>query len=476
MPRPAAENRHLYTFAGIRQVWGLQKPEQGKPYLEYRHAEISAFYVRIHPSNRRQWVCRLQRPVLQTDGRYKTKDDRKAFADVPQNNKSPAPGEMSYEDALAYVLKAKRDLEDAKSSTPGKKRWTVEEVWTHRKNSLTLLREETVKKENRLYRDYISHFAKELMDTIDLTRVEAFSVKLQSGTFQPTRKALSTETVRGILTLLGTLYNIAHQNDALGDRPRDWNPAELAKAKLPVHPGRRTYLKLTKIAEAWRAADVICSAWARDQMRLYLLTGLRRSVLTDLKFSDVDFDAGLVTIPPTRKGTKRRARNELIETEPIVVPLSVAALRILKARREVAKAKDGFVWYVASKLSGRGKAVRHSDPRSNWNNVSEYCDIDAFSPHDLRRTFASVASAQVRDEFAISLLMMQKATLTSQTGEKPAAVTRKYIMDPVVLKRLRDCAEGVSLAVKEMLAGTSQILEEVELPPSLVALLEEEEE
>jgi integrase len=57
-------------------------------------------------------------------------------------------------------------------------------------------------------------------------------------------------------------------------------------------------------------------------VRLLLLSGQRRNEIADLRFSEVDFDAATITLPPARTKNGR----------PHIVPLSAAALTILKAR------------------------------------------------------------------------------------------------------------------------------------------------
>jgi integrase len=105
-------------------------------------------------------------------------------------------------------------------------------------------------------------------------------------------------------------------------------------------------------------------------LRLLLLTGARRSEIGHLAWPEVDLDNALITLAPARTKISR----------PHVIPLSVPALEILKARRERNGGEQGFVfWKTGFGAWSRGKYALDAriaaagEPVANWR------------PHDFRR-------------------------------------------------------------------------------------------
>src|SRR5262249_55813403 len=107
-----------------------------------------------------------------------------------------------------------------------------------------------------------------------------------------------------------------------------------------------------------------------DIVKLLALTGQRRDEIGSLRWSEIVFDKALISLPATR--TKN--------SKPHDIPLSPAALEILKARPRLA----GCEFVFTTGASGfRG-----------WSNCKAALDrrIDAIAPwrlHDLRRTCAT---------------------------------------------------------------------------------------
>jgi len=475
MTPPPVDRPRLEPFAGIRQAQA--KPAPGSGYVEYPHAELPSFRLRVHASGRRQWVLRMRLEELQPDGSYRTKDLRKAFADVPKDDRSPGPGALSFADAMAYVLAERKKLEMAKAQGTGKQRWTLGDAWKRRIGGISQLRAATRVKDEKDWRNYLSKFEDELLDTLDVTRVERFAAQMLDGSFKQGMKPLAPDTVRGPLTLLGTLYNLAHENDAAGDRPKDWNPAEIVKKKLPTKVQRRGAVPLSRLRDVWLAADTVCTSWARDQLRLYVLTGLRHGLMAEVRFDEIDFAEGVILIPPARPGTKRRARDIKAGATPLKLPLSRMALSIFRSRQEAAKNKSGPVWYLTGGLGGRGNntASKHSDPRSNWKNLAAWCDVPQFLRHDLRRTFATIGVAKVKDLMGISLLMLHSSDTLAQAVGIPG-VTVDYMQTEEAQDRMRVCAEGVATTIKDLLAGAAQLDDNYPLPAELAELFDDADE
>jgi integrase len=152
------------------------------------------------------------------------------------------------------------------------------------------------------------------------------------------------------------------------------NPAA-GTAIVDEGPGRDRVLSNTELADVWLALG---DDHVGDIIRLLILTGQRRNEITKLRWSEIDFDRALLTLPPAR--TKNKRTHEL--------PLSPQALAILQrwvAREARGRANDGLVfdpvgWDVRKKkldkaiLANRGPGAK---PMPHW------------TLHDLRRTAAT---------------------------------------------------------------------------------------
>jgi integrase len=132
-------------------------------------------------------------------------------------------------------------------------------------------------------------------------------------------------------------------------------------------PSRERVLEDTEVRAIWKA----CGADDFGAIvRLLLLTGQRRNEIADLRWSEVDFDAAMITLPPTRTKNKRLH----------VVPLSDAALAIIKALPHEA-ARD-----LIFGAGDRGFTT--------WSHAKRTLDtaignLPRWTLHDLRRTAAT---------------------------------------------------------------------------------------
>jgi integrase len=156
--------------------------------------------------------------------------------------------------------------------------------------------------------------------------------------------------------------------DAEGLVAEGTNPAA-GTAKADEGPSRDRVLSNAELAEVWAALG---EDHVSDIIRLLILTGQRRDEITKLRWSEIDFDKALLTLPPAR--TKNKRTHEL--------PLAPQALAILK-RWATGKGNEGMVfepvgWDLRKKkLDKVILANRGGKPMPHW------------TLHDLRRTCAT---------------------------------------------------------------------------------------
>jgi integrase len=107
-------------------------------------------------------------------------------------------------------------------------------------------------------------------------------------------------------------------------------------------------------------------------VQLLVLTGQRREEVGQMRWSELDLDAGLWTLPRERMKTN----------QPHDVPLSALAINILKSVPRIAGSDLVFSTNGATPASGYSKAKRRLDTLLP-------ADMPPWRLHDLRRTVAS---------------------------------------------------------------------------------------
>jgi integrase len=158
--------------------------------------------------------------------------------------------------------------------------------------------------------------------------------------------ALDHERIADLLADLAATRPVLanHVRAALSEFGR-WLQKRKGTRKVPINvfaftlkantngPRKRTP-NMAELALIWRAAGDDDYA---DVVRLLMLTGTRLSVIAELRWSEIDLDAALITVPPERAGLKvRQKRINNDEADPFEIALSEPALAILKARPRTA--------------------------------------------------------------------------------------------------------------------------------------------
>ena len=107
-------------------------------------------------------------------------------------------------------------------------------------------------------------------------------------------------------------------------------------------------------------------------IRFALNTGMRRGEILGLRWSDINFDSGVITIPATRsKGRKERH-----------IPLNSMSLEVLRGM-PTRSINRGALVFANSKGNIWDRLKKH------WEIARKKAGLDDFRFHDLRHTFAS---------------------------------------------------------------------------------------
>ncbi|MDR3441747.1 MAG: tyrosine-type recombinase/integrase [Legionella sp.] len=210
------------------------------------------------------------------------------------------------------------------------------------------------------------------------------------------------------------------------------NPAANIRARDigGLEKARERYLTLEEIKELWHFLDSDknhISVQIKNSLKIILLTGVRGGELRVAKWSEFDFDKSLWTIPAvnTKTGTILRVH---------LTPFMKTLLLELK--------KNNSSEYVISGLSGLSCLSDKAIPKA-VNRIQERLNIPQWTPHDLRRTFAT----QLGETLNIDPVVIEKCL--GHKMPKIMATYNKNEMLPQRKEALEKWANFVSKLVLE---------------------------
>lgn len=468
-------------FTTKKELMMLPPPQGKDKYYEwYKHATQPGLYVRVskedaHGKIERQYFHRYKVEKLGQASESKKVEKRDPIGYVD---------EIRLEDALRKVLEKRRALHQELGSDTSL-RLTVGGAWAFYdtekyKNSAT-----TKGKEQDLYRRYLSHLKDRFLDELPYAFWAEYLKQLREGTLLVgTRESANGGTVPAILgplanaSLIGVmntasiLYEIGNKYSGLQGQVKGKNPPAEVRKGIGEPNKKKKHIPLKDLGIAWRASEQLISPWWRDMFRVFVLTGLRRSLLMGMKFNEIDFERGLYIIDPRKPGAKRKAEKITQETPYIRLPLSRFVVDTIRARREFAPDKDGLVWYTPKPTRGRRtKSEKQSitDPRTAWTLIEWAIGGLHFSPHDLRRTFASAGAAATIDMFAVSMLMLHTGEELAKAANVPG-ITIQYIDTDEAVERMRQAAEEITdyvLNLAKLPAGKTKNIVDPVLPKNI---------
>ena len=216
--------------------------------------------------------------------------------------------------------------------------------------------------------------------------------------------------LRAIINVAQYVYEAPDGTPLLPDNP----VRRLSQTRAWNRPKRRqTYIKPSQLAPWFEAVlglkadpEKRESCAIADWLLLSVMTGLRRSEGLNLRWEDVDLTNRTLTVRDTKNGTDH------------TLPLSDYVHGLLESRRAVdPEGEQVFPSY--------GAAGRLADPRRALKRVATASGVP-FTPHDLRRTFITVAESIDIPAYALKRLLNHK-----MSGD----ITAGYIITDV--ERLR---------------------------------------
>lgn len=168
---------------------------------------------------------------------------------------------------------------------------------------------------------------------------------------------------------LGVLSKMMKLAETWGVRDKHTNPCEDIE-RYPEHKRERypTLEELARLGKVLR--DSNSEREAAGCIRLLLLTGCRLSEIQKLKWSYVDFHAGVLRLPDSKTGAKLVAIGQAMIDVPKTIP------RIA-----------GNPYVITGKVEGQ----HLTDMQKPWRRLRKRARLDDVRIHDLRHSFASDA-------------------------------------------------------------------------------------
>ncbi|MBN7797759.1 tyrosine-type recombinase/integrase [Parahaliea mediterranea] len=222
---------------------------------------------------------------------------------------------------------------------------------------------------------------------VDISKDMVEAKHRELGATAPARANNAMRVLRAVFN-----HAIAKYEDESGRPTLHFNPVDrLGKVRAwnPVKR-RQTLIKPHQLAAWFDATLTLNEETTRDFFHFLLFTGLRKTEAATLEWSDIDFADKTITIADTKN------------RDPHVLPFSSMLQDLLERRR----ANGGAAWVFESpKFPG----TPLKEPRSATAKVAKEWGYP-FTPHDLRRTFITVAEGLDIPHYALKRLLNHRDT------------------------------------------------------------------
>jgi len=222
--------------------------------------------------------------------------------------------------------------------------------------------------------------------------------KQKIGAYSRTRlKEVDSKTVNRDLSLLSSIMEYALELDLIQE-----NPVRKVK-KFRESPGRERYLsddEIKRLLDACKALSerkgVGRNPILYEIVLTALLTGLRKGNLQRLKWSQVNLEAGLITIP----AVEHKSRKSLY------LPVSEYLRKVLADLR----GRFPHSTFVFSKPDG----TAYGDWKRSFNTACKIAGLEDVRFHDLRHTHGTLLNTLDASQYTIMSLMGHRTLKASQ--------------------------------------------------------------
>lgn len=222
------------------------------------------------------------------------------------------------------------------------------------------------------------------------------------------RVGYKTSTVNRYLALVKYIFSLAERWEVI-----DKSPAK-GVSRLEENNHKERFLSQEETHRLLHELTVCQSRVVPDMIEFLILTGARKSEAGWARWSDVDFERAVWTIPLSKSG---RARH---------VPLSEAALQVLRRRL------NNHSEYIFPNPK-TGLPLKHF--HNTWDRIRKRAGLPEVRIHDLRHNFASLLINSGRSLYEVQKLL----------GHADISTTQRYAH--LAQDTLRDATELVSSSI-----------------------------
>jgi integrase len=256
------------------------------------------------------------------------------------------------------------------------------------------------------------------------TPVTSISRQMILKRHQRIAKANGEITANNVMRHFRSVYNVtAAAHDEFPPNPvniltqaRAWYPERRRRGAVAAHD-----------LPAWWAAVMDEPDYSRDFLLIAMFTGMRRNEIAALRWEQIDLTERALHIPKTKNG------------DPLDLPLSDYLVTLLRERQDQAGASP---WV----FPGTGCKGHIVETKKFTARVTERSGV-AFTLHDLRRTFITIAESLDVPHYALKRLLNHRLS-----GD----VTAGYIVSSA--ERLRGPVSLVAAKIlKNVAADTEQV-------------------
>ena len=207
-------------------------------------------------------------------------------------------------------------------------------------------------------------------------------------------------TVIKIYTVLHSLFKMAYLGDMIDRNPMDKveRPKPRKGEARPTEPEAFTATEVQRLTDALKLEPM---KW-RTLVHLLIDTGIRRGECCALRWENIDFKTGAVTIAGNLCYTKangvyldtpKNGHTRTVYAGDMTMAL-LQQLRVEQARKHI----SAFVFTQ----EGTAQPMYPQSPTRYLKKMSERCGVADLHPHKLRHTFASIAITNGADVASVS--------------------------------------------------------------------------
>lgn len=356
-------------------VDSLPSPESGQTF--YRDSELKGFGLRVGSNTR----------VYFAESKINNKTVRVTIGHHGVFTAEQARNEAK--NVLGMIARGinPNDINKAEKA----KAVTVAQVFEQYLKARSDLKERTIYDYKRFMKTYFKEW--ENKPLIDISKDLIEKKHRSIGERSPAQANLAMRFMRAMFNFASGKYEDSEGNSIIADNPikrlsqtRSWYKIErrqtvIKASELPAF--------LNSVIELPNYSASLNSLAVRDYLLLLLFTGLRREEALSLAWKNVDLKNKTLTLPDPKN------------RQPHTLPLTPFLLDMLQKRFDENDNNSEFV-FPSTGIKGY-----MNDPRPQMDKVSERSGVK-FTPHDLRRTFITIAESLDISAYALKRLANHK--------------------------------------------------------------------